>query len=510
VSIIIFSTIFVLNIIIWKIYQSRILDRLLTLCMWTAVIMWYSLPAAIAGIYKEETPFSIFYLYQDNVSRGTWIQDFTILFVLESLAVLCVLILILFNFSKKQYSWIQKKTCLKYNIDSIPSQYKMGILLVGGAMLSYQVATFGNNADYLINNSADAYGSNDATSQIIAFVKTISYSMVILIAIYEQRKIGLVRVAFGQIIFESILSTMGGGRIYILTPLIIFIFRVCSSDKVNIGRDKHLNPNNCSIIALSSTNNSSITSPNDTLAFASQKNLTFQKDNIRLITTFLVTLLFLIYIFLPLSKSIGEARSAGEFNLYDVVIDTFSSRKQSSPTSTETSKKMDDIESIFIKLDSFTNGSILTSTSGYGTGGIMPYIGSVLVFIPRFIVPEKPVAGTSDGTIYTHPSRLVTRSLGIQSDAMNVPSSPLSIAFWHFGYSGFIIFIVFGFLHFKYLNYLFSSSSFVYKAMGISSLNLPAFTGVFSAPDVIIKDCVSLFIIIYLVDLHRKFTRTVV
>ena len=129
---IIFSTIFVLNLIIWKIYQSQILNRLTTLCIWTALTMWYFLPAAIAGIYQERTPFSIFYLYQDNVNRQSWFQDFTILFVLESFGVLCVLLLILASSRKNQQPWKQKKPNLKYDIDRISAKAKIGILLVGG------------------------------------------------------------------------------------------------------------------------------------------------------------------------------------------------------------------------------------------------------------------------------------------------------------------------------------------------------------------------------------------
>ena len=442
--------------------------------------MWYFLPAAIAGIYQEKTPFSIFYLYQDNVSRETWLQDFTILFVLESLGVLCVLLLMLSNSRKNQQPWQQKKSNLKYDIDRISAKAKIGILLVGGIMLVYKIANFGDNADYLNNNSADGYGNTDAMSQIIAFIKPISYSMVILIAIYEQKKSSLVRLAFSQVVVESILSTMSGARIYMLTPFIIFIFRVCSLNTLTIP------------------------------TFISKGNQASQREIIRLATTFFAIFLFLIYIFLPVAKSIGDARSSGEFNLYDVVVDTFINQKQSSQLGSEASRKMDDVESVFIKLDSFTNGSILNNTSGYGTGGIMPYVGSALVFIPRFIIPEKPIAGTSDGTIYTHPSRIVTRSLGIQSDAMNVPSSPLSITFWHFGYYGFVVFILFSFLHLKYLNYLINSPSFIYKAIGLSSLNLPGFTGVFSAPDVIVKDCVMLFVIVCTVNFHRKITKTAV
>jgi hypothetical protein len=482
VTVIIFSTIFILNVIIWRIYQSQILNRLTILCIWTALTMWYFLPAAIAGIYQERTPFSIFYLYQDNVSRETWFQDFTILFVLESLSVLCVLILILSSSRARQYAWKQKTTNLQYDINCISGKTKTLILVVGAVMLLYKIANFGSNSDYLSNNSADGYGNADALSQLIDFVKPISYSMVILIAIYEQKKISFVRMAFAQVIVESTLSTMSGARIYMLTPFIIFAFRLLSLHTLS----------------------------NKNLSTGVRQKKDKQKEIIRLAMTFFATFLFLIYVFLPIAKSIGDVRAEGEFNLYDVVVGTFVNQKQSSQLGSEASRKMDDIESIFIKLDSFTNGAILNNTSGYGTGGIMPYIGSALVFIPRFIIPEKPIAGTSDGTIYTHPSRIVTRSLGVQSDAMNVPSSPLSITFWHFGYFGFIVFVLFSYAHLKYLDYLINSPSFIYKAIGLSSLNLPGFTGVFSAPDVIVKDCVMIFVIVFTINMHLKITKTVV
>ena len=449
--------------------------------MWAALTMWYFLPAAIAGVYREKTPFSIFYLYQDNVNRETWFRDFTILFVLESLSVLCVLISILFSSKGRQYDGNQKQTNLTYDISCISVKTKTLILAVGAAMLLHKVANFSSNSDYLTNNSADGYGSVDALSQLIDFVKPISYSMVILIAIYEQKKVGFIRMAFAQVIIESTLSTMSGARIYMLTPFIIFTFRLLSLNAR--ARRNQLS--------------------------AIRQNRANQKKNIRLAITFSTILLFLIYVFLPIAKSIGDVRADGEFNLYEVIVGTFINQKTSSQLGSESSRKMDDVESVFIKLDSFTNGAILNNTSGYGAGGIMPYVGSALVFIPRFILPEKPIAGTSDGTIYTHPSRIVTRNLGVQSDAMNVPSSPLSITFWHFGYLGFIVFVLFSFGHLKYLDYLINSPSFIYKAIGLSSLNLPGFTGVFSAPDVIVKDCMMIFVIICIINIHLKITKTV-
>ena len=150
--------------------------------------------------------------------------------------------------------------------------------------------------------------------------------MVTLIAIYEQKRSNFVRIAFAQIVVESILSTMSGARIYMLTPFIIFAFRLFSLN----------------------------TLANTMPSFLSRQNRASQKETIRLVTTLFLIFLFLIYIFLPIAKTIGDARSGGEFNLYDVVVETFVNKKQSSPPGSEASRKMEDVESVFIKLDSFT------------------------------------------------------------------------------------------------------------------------------------------------------------
>lgn len=466
-SVIILFVIFLLNIMMLRIYQKFVFDKLFTLCLWTTILIWYCIPGLIVGVYQENTPFSDFYLLISGTSAITWLQDFTRTFVLESLSLLCVLFALLSNSQNKS---LTKKYNLKnhYHISYIPVKYKTTILLIFLSIIVYQFANFQNYSDYLSTNSTEFYGSGDAVSQII---KPIVYSMAIIIAIYEQKNSLLTKIAFGDIALESLFSTMTGARVAMITPVIVFVFReLCNSHKT----DKDLIYGN----------------PSE------------RKSTARIFIMIGAICCFLVYVFLPIAQSISDARADGNFNLYTVVTSAFTEQKKAS------SKSNENVEVIFTKLDSFTYGSMLTNVSGYGSGGIMPYAGSLVGFVPRFILHNKPVTGsTGDGSINNHPSRLVNINVGVKSDSQNVSISPLSITLWQFGYPGFLVFVVAMVFYLKYLNYIISHDSFTYKTLGIFSASIPAFSTVVTSPDVILKYCISLFLFVFLGNFLRRFIK---
>jgi hypothetical protein len=482
-SLIIVFIIFLLNFTMLKIYQSRVLERLLTLLIWTAIIMWYCIPGFIAALYQEETPFTPFYLYMSNTSTTTWLQDFTITFTLESLAVLCFLGVILLRAKKNRFQDRENLDLTsKYHIEYIPDRYKLLILAIFLAVQIYQLVNVGNHVDYLELNSTDLYGNGDAISQII---KPISYAMTILIAIYERKKNMLMRMAFIEIIMESIFYIMIGVRIGMVMPIIAFALReLCSNNKIE--KDNVL------------TNTNSF----DYTKRAKQRYV------VRLFIIFVTLLCFLTYIFLPLSKSISDSRSEGKLDLYNIFSSTFLDKKSTNSSSDESMRKSENAEVIFIKLDAFTYGSMLTNVSGYGTGGLMPYVGSLVGFIPRFIWLDKPVAGsTGDGSIYNHPTRLVNKNVGVQSDSLNVNISPLSITLWQFGFLGFVVFVAAMLLYIRYLNTIMNNSSFLGKTLVIVCFNAPLFSNIIPSPDVILKNCITLLVMTYTVNLLRKFKK---
>jgi hypothetical protein len=369
---------------------------------------------------------------------------------------------------KKSLSERDKNNSEQYHIRYIPDNYKTTILLIFLLIIVYQFANFQNYADYISANSTESYGSGDAVSQII---KPIVYSMTILIAIYEQKNSVLRRIAFGQIILESIFSTMTGARIAMITPIIIFVFRLLCSSQVKM------------------------------------QMATGRKSTVRTFVVISAIFYFLVYVFLPIAQSISDARAVGSFDFYNVVTSTFTNKERAS-NSSESNKSNENVEVIFTKLDSFTYGSMLTNVSGYGSGGIMPYAGSLVGFIPRFMLPNKPVAGsTGDGSIFNHPTRLVNKNVGVNSDSLNVSVSPLSITLWQFGYPGFLVFVVAMFFYLNYLNYIISHDSFTYKTLGIFSCSIPALSTVITSPDVILKYCISLIVFVYLGNFLRRFTK---
>jgi hypothetical protein len=463
IVIVFLAAILAVNLSIWKVWKSNEFDRLFVLCVWTTISIWYSIPGVTAAIFQEETPFTPFYFMLGNVTTSDWVQQFALTFFLESFAISCSMHLLLF---KKRNNFRNKKR-KEYSFDihyNIREKAKVSILIASLLALIYQILNL-QNLDYLALNSAELYGEKSVVSQAADFISSVSYAMTILIAIRESRNRFFVATAFGIITVSSIASTISGARIYMLAPVIVFIFRFLLNESSN---DKLLVRGETSLSAGSSVGRKSV---------------------LRLFFTIATVFIFVYSIFVPLAKTIADIRSE-EFNLANAISITFF-EKGGSQLKNDKDKLIEDVEVIFGKLDSFTTGVMLTSASGYGTAGFTPYLGSLLVLFPRSVLIGKPVAGSSDGTIYTIPSRLVTSSVGITSDALNMPVAPLSVNFWHFGpLLGFLLFVSSTVVYLRYLDSLFRSPHFVHQSIGIWALNIPAFSGVFVSSDVILKNII--------------------
>jgi hypothetical protein len=149
-------------------------------------------------------------------------------------------------------------------------------------------------------------------------------------------------------------------------------------------------------------------------------------------------------------------------------------------------------DELFSKFNSFSSGLYLIEGYGPGDAGIRPYIGSALVFLPRFIFPDRPVASSVDGTIYGTPSRLVPQ-LFMDSKSKNVGVSPLAISVWQFDwFFGGGVLLIAGILNFLLLQYLLTRNNFAYKIIAIYTIKIPTFNGVFHSPDVLLKNAVEI------------------
>jgi hypothetical protein len=164
---------------------------------------------------------------------------------------------------------------------------------------------------------------------------------------------------------------------------------------------------------------------------------------------------------------------------------------------------------LFVKFDSVSAGSALVRHDGYGTAGLMPYAGSLLVFVPRAIWPDRPVAGTADGTLNTHPSRFVPYLvLNEVSDSFNVGVSPVHVTMWQFGaILGFLVFVLAGTLFLVYVDSLLISPNFEIRTIGIWLISIPTFHLLVASPDIIVKQLViSLVLVVFITKLNeRKF-----
>jgi hypothetical protein len=456
-----------LNFLAWKVYTLKRVNSLLAIAIWAAILQWYCIPGLIAALYQQDTPFISLYRY----SKDNWFTDFFATYSLEAVAICTILTtLILLLKAKRKHSKEATIGTSAYpeRTYKISNRYKKLVLVIFGLTLIYHAFNF--QADYQLNNSAELYSAGKGTVEVILdAVSSLSFYAVTLIALQEKKSFLVLRFAFAMIIASAIMTATQGGRIDLLAPVYIYIFRR---------------------IILGATEKSQDGIPGE----HRQKSPSKAKSRIQLISTVLLSTCMLWFVFIPIAQSLQDARSQGSINWSEVV---------------ETAYLNDNsrvaAELILGKLDSFTTAAILIQEEGLGSGGINPYIGSLLVFIPRSIMPSRPIAGTTDGTIYTHPTRIVPISVGIQSDSLNVGISPLHVAMWHFGYLGFPIFVIAISFYLRAINWLLNSRSFLFNVFGMFSISIPTFADVFPSPDVALKNIVVISLLVILVKTLKYF-----
>lgn len=452
-----------------------------SLFLWTALLYWYLIPGVIAGILGKDSAITHLYFHNPNTTESTWLSDFTFAYSLESLAVCLALFAAIFIFKSNSSKIDIGKHIKVENIEKLYHLsliHKQLIFVVFACLLVYDAVS--SSRSYAIANMASLYGSEDLLDKVlIGVIKPIIFSMLLLIAFFEKTKI-LVAISFCLIFADAVLAVTEGSRIFLLTPVIMYIYRKVlltgtSSSVTNSGSSYDMIYKNKMAIVLAKHR------------WNRQRNF---------LISFIILFLIVYFGLMPIVKSVQKLRGYKEISFEEVLTEAFFNYQESSrPDKQLDLNKQADL--MFTKFDSFTSGLILTRESKYGTGygkaGLNPYIGSLLVLFPRQLFPKKPAAGTSDGTIYTSPNYLVPRSVGIKSDTYNVGVSPLHVTFWHFGYYGLPIFIAALIINLKFINWLISAKSFSYNALGVYAISIPTFTTVIASPDVILKNIILLY-----------------
>lgn len=154
--------------------------------------------------------------------------------------------------------------------------------------------------------------------------------------------------------------------------------------------------------------------------------------------------------------------------------------------------KLLDISSIVVnlyaKFNSIDTGVALINGYGAGSAGFAPYRGSLVFYIPRFIYPDKPIAGSIDDTYFGTPARLVPALVNSEDTINNVGVSPLAISIWHWGWVGGIVaFVVGGFVTLRLSSFLLNGP-LPLRLLAFYLIPVPGFLHVMPSPDVALKN----------------------
>jgi hypothetical protein len=284
--------------------------------------------------------------------------------------------------------------------------------------------------DYLEANAASLYEEKTGNS-LLTMLRQFLAAAAVLLAVEARSRKKIFYAAFGLICADSILAVISGSRIALFMPLVILAFT---------SFDRHL---------------------------VRRKNLVIA----------FVALVFTAAIIVPVATVIGNVRGQGL---------TISEIQDSDEVETDegiTFVLTNVASMVFGKFDSFSMGlTLLDRAGGPGAGGVTPYVGSALVFIPRVIWPGRPVAGSSDGTIYGHPTRIVPSVLDPGYDSFNVGISPLHIAVWQLGYLGALCFVIASTGYILFLNRLLKAD-FLSSTLAVFLLSIPSFHMLITSPD---------------------------
>lgn len=388
-----------------------------------------------------------FGLLEEYISSAAISDEYIVLYGLESIIFLCVVSTAIYIGKMK----------IKAKMPQAGGQITLRfsvIALLGFSLTAGALFILSHGLDYSARNDASAYDS-DRAYVLLEIINGILEGAVIYAAITLKGNRLVTILLFASLLMVALIETLNGARIMMLLPVFVYFSK---------------------------------------MHFRSRD---FAKKAFKMaILSALVAALLM-----PFAIAISKVRSEGIIDMNSVI----ESGNEAGASLAEGAF------TLFMKFNSFSSGLDLIDGYGPGSAGIAPYIGSVLIFMPRFIFPDRPVSGSIDGTIYGTPARLVPQ-LYMNSLFMNVGVSPFSISVWHFGWLfGAIVLVIAGTLNLLLLQHLLTRRSALYKIIAIYTIQIPTFMGLFNSPDALVKNDVVIAVmsigLFVLLDLGRRAPR---
>ena len=416
----------------FKLYKNDSVHPILAISIIFNTGFWYFVPGFIALLIKSE-------LIQ-HISLNLISNDYIVLYSLESVLYLCAIIIGVRLFKIN----VTNRKVVHSGDEQLSSSISM-ILIVGFIAILILHNLLLGDITYIEANKASNYDESRSYF-LLELGQSLLLAAVIYIAVTVKNNNRILFFSSMAILVSVYYSVLGGSRIAFVLPVFIFIVRAAATTKWL---------------------------------------------SIRTFWVIIASLLFIMFIVLPLSSSIAELRIRGSLDYTEVF----------NKSNFENSTRAATI-ALFTKFNNTTTGLRLIDRYGAGSAGLEPYVGSALVFLPRAIFNERPVAGSVDGTISGTPSRLVPKSYLHASDSKNVGVSPLAISIWQMDWVfGSILILFSGIINLHILNYLLSRNKVIYKLLAVYTINISTFVGIFPSPDVVLKNLVFLCFVIGAINL---------
>ena len=307
-----------------------------------------------------------------------------------------------------------------------------------GVILDFIYLLSNSGGDYLTSNSIE-YKVDDG---VVPFLGQLLSGYMIYVALFSEKRIEIV-ISSSLVLYFCYNILASGGRLTLLLPLFIVVFRSLSSQSSSFKKY--------------------------TLAFIAGLLLIFS---------------------INLSSYIEAGRGRGE------ALNDFKLSNQYAST-------LSVIGSAYQKFNSFSAGSQLIDGYGPGSAGLRPYLGSLLYPIPRVLFPEKPVSGSIYSDRSGVPSRLVPALINPRDTINNVGVSPLAISVWQWGWiTGLIVFTATSILNLKIIQICIESQYLIMRILAITLIPLPGFL-VFPSPDVVLKNLMTVLVFYVALTIFR-------
>lgn len=202
---------------------------------------------------------------------------------------------------------------------------------------------------------------------------------------------------------------------------------------------------------------------------------------------------------------ISEARAGGTFSLSGVL------ESSAESMTTNTSRFWVALTGeVTEKFNNPLGGTLLLAREGPEAAGLAPFVGSVLSFVPRLILPDKPVPGSADGTYAGHPTRIAAVLLGHDEAAGNVQVSPAAVTIWEIGYWGLPLLVLVNGAYLTFVNSMLLATLLSRRVLGFFMLGAPAFITLVPSIDVCIQGVIRVGFVALAITIGVRVVRSAV